>query len=101
MRQHSPTRRSAAEALLLPERSLALVDEAWSLPEMQSLVPALPPTPQQEEARRLAGQMLSAAFDLLRRAKTLHDELEAIYRPYMDFEALTAYTDHYIAQLFS
>jgi hypothetical protein len=29
-----------------------------------------------------------------------HDELEAVYRPNMDFAALTAYTDEYIEKLF-
>jgi hypothetical protein len=37
---------------------------------------------------------------LLAKAKSLHDELEAIYRPYMDFAALNRYTDEYIERLF-
>ena len=41
------------------------------------------------------------ALELLRQAKKLHDELEAFYRPYMDFEALTLYTENVIHQLFS
>lgn len=41
-----------------------------------------------------------SALELLRQAKKLHDELEAFYRPYMDFEALTLYTENVIHQLF-
>ena len=41
------------------------------------------------------------ALELLRQAKKLHDELEAFYRPYMDFQALTLYTENVIQQLFS
>lgn len=37
---------------------------------------------------------------LLARAKSLHDQLEAIYRPYMDFAALDSFTDEYIERLF-
>ena len=40
------------------------------------------------------------AYAALAEAKALHDELESLYRPYMDFEALTKYTDEYIEQLF-
>ena len=37
----------------------------------------------------------------LRAAKDLHDKLEAIYRPYMDFDALTRSTDENIERLFA
>lgn len=37
---------------------------------------------------------------LLASAKGLHDELEAIYRPYMNFEALTEFREEYIKKLF-
>lgn len=40
------------------------------------------------------------AYDALRRAKALHDELEAVYRPYVDFPALTDYTEETLRELF-
>ena len=40
------------------------------------------------------------AYDALRRAKALHDELEAVYRPYVDFPALTDYTEQSVRELF-
>ena len=97
----SPLDPSRPEALLLPERSLALVDEDWSLPGAKCLAEAAPITAQQMETRKLRERALALAFEKLRRAKALHDELEAVYRPYMDFEALTAFTDQHITQLFS
>ena len=36
----------------------------------------------------------------LDKAKGMHDELERVYRPYMDFSALTEYTDGVISSLF-
>ena len=43
---------------------------------------------------------LEEALEALREAKALHDELEAVYRPHMDFEALTAFTEETVEQLF-
>ena len=43
---------------------------------------------------------MAAALEKLRQAKALHDELEAVYRPYMDFGALTAFTGAEIRRLF-
>ena len=60
--------------------------------------PAGQPVPAGERA--LSRAALARAVDLLREAKALHDELEAVYRPYMDFETLTAYTQSYIEELF-
>ncbi len=43
---------------------------------------------------------LEPALERLRDAKRLHDQLEAICRPYMDFAALTDYTADTIRELF-
>ena len=40
------------------------------------------------------------AYALLEKAKALHDELESVYRPYMDFSALTEFTKRTIQQTF-
>ena len=45
-------------------------------------------------------EAMDRALAKLAGAKALHDELESLYRPYMDFEALTEYTDAYIDRLF-
>jgi len=40
------------------------------------------------------------AIKFLKQAKNLHDELEAVYKPYMDFSALESFTEEYIKKLF-
>ena len=39
---------------------------------------------------------LASAVEQLRMANLLHNELEAVYRPCMDFAALTTFTDRYL-----
>ncbi len=39
---------------------------------------------------------LERAVEQLRMAALLHNELEAVYRPCMDFDALTAFTERYL-----
>ena len=41
-----------------------------------------------------------AALSRLGEAKALHDEIEAVYKPYVDFTALTAFTDETVSALF-
>ena len=39
---------------------------------------------------------LERAIEQLRMAALLHNELEAVYRPCMDFDALSAFTERYL-----
>ncbi|MBR4548527.1 MAG: hypothetical protein IKO83_01250 [Oscillospiraceae bacterium] len=48
----------------------------------------------------LAFRGLEPALDKLREAKSLHDEMEDLVRPYMDFAALTDYTEATLRELF-
>ena len=75
------------EAILLPELGIAFL-----------LSPAPLPVPSGE--RLLSREALSRAVTERREAKALHDKLEAVYRPYMDFAALTKYTEEYVEKLF-
>ena len=43
---------------------------------------------------------LDPALERMRQAKSLHDKMEAIVRPYMDFAALTDYTEKTLQTLF-
>ena len=52
-------------------------------------------------ARRERTRCTEAACGLLREAKALHDELEAVYRPYMDFPSLDAFTAKELARVFA
>ena len=57
-----------------------------------------------EEVRRLTKEyraLYAEAYEKLRQAKELHDQLEAVYKPYVDFSALTAFTEKTIQVAFS
>jgi len=82
-----PLRPEQLEAVLLPEEGIALMR-----------APAAVRVPQGEHLQ--SDRALAQAMDELREAKALHDKLEAVYKPYMDFDALTAFTDKYIDMLF-
>lgn len=83
-----PLRPDQLEAVLLPEQGIAFLR-----------APAAVKVPQGECLQ--SERALAAGIEELRAAKALHDKLEAIYRPYMDFEALTACTEEYIERLFA
>ena len=83
-----PLRPEQLEAVLLPEQGIALMR-----------APAAVRVPQGEHLQ--SDRALARAMDDLREAKLLHDKLEAVYRPYMDFDALTRHTNAYIEKLFS
>ena len=68
--------------------------EALLLPEAGLVMTAIP---QLEGAAALA---MDTAIEKLQEAKALHDELERIYRPHMDFDALSAFTEAQIQCIF-
>ena len=83
-----PLRPDQLEAVLLPEQGIAFLR-----------APAAVKVPQGECLQ--SERALAAGIDQLRAAKALHDKLEAICRPYMDFDALTRHTNEYIEKLFA
>lgn len=76
----SPLDPSLPELLLLPEASLGF------------LAANQPSLPSQEPMQK--------AISLLRQAKVLHDEMEALYRPHMDITVLTEEAQSQITQIF-
>lgn len=84
----NPLQPRRLEAVLLPELGMAFFSS-----------PAPLPVPEGERAR--SRDALLRAVEELAAAKALHDKLEAVYRPYMDFAALSAYTGEYIEALFA
>ncbi len=49
---------------------------------------------------RLRRGLVDEALRWLRLAKERHDELESVYKPYVDFAALDAFTDETISEIF-
>ena len=95
------------EAVLLPQSGMAFVDDSWELEDARHVrLDALIPNERQQalrtelrESAKLSGRVMALAYEKLREAKKLHDELEAFYKPHMDFPALTRFTDSEIKKL--
>ena len=81
---------------LRPERLEAVLAPALGLAFLAAPAPLAIP----EGERCLSRETTARAVQALRDAKALHDALEAVYRPYMDFEGLTAFTDSCLEELF-
>ena len=105
----SPLCPEETEMLLIPEASLALIRGCQTVEGARHVrLDALVPGQRQKElrgdlraGRRLEKECMAAALEQLTKAKALHDRLEAVYRPYMDFQALTEFTDREICRIFS
>ena len=89
-----PLRPDKLDAVLLPERSLAFVSRAWERESTESIE-----AESENEYAPMLDELLGAACAQLAKAKGMHDELERVYRPYMDFAALTEYTERVISSL--
>lgn len=75
-------------AVLLPDCGLAFAGRGWELPGQQYIQLKASPSHSPEHFTALMAQ----AMEKLKQAKALHDELEAVYKPYMDFPALDGFT---------
>ena len=69
---------------------------------VQQLDGTLPPAARDtlHFARDTAGTLLRKAAEHVREAKRIHDELEALCRPYVDFAAADALTERTLRELF-
>lgn len=105
---HSPLEPEKLEAVLLPTAGTGFAAECVGvdgeeLINCDSFVPVSSLRASSEEIQaglKLKFQLISLATEKLKEAKAFHDELEVIYKPYMDFKALTKFTDEYINKLF-
>ena len=108
---HDPLEPEKLEALLLPERSLAFLaaeGAGRALPEAERRLrlDALSARFLRPEDRSLLRQrrkesrvMLDAAAETLAQAKALHDSLEAVYHPHVDFDGVGALAEDHIRWL--
>lgn len=95
----SPLCPNEYEAVLLRETGIAVTDRHYTIASAKSV--SLPAEEiVNEEYIREEKALFSSAYSCLAAAKKLHDELEKIYIAAMDFDALTAFTDSYIKEIF-
>ena len=104
-----PLEPEKAEAVLLPETGLAFLaaDKGFSYPgevhRHLRLDALLQPSANEKallrQRRRESSLLLTAAEHSLAEAKALHDTLEAIYRPHVDFDGLNVLIDTHIHAL--
>ena len=104
----SPLDPERLDAVLLPGCSLAFVGSEWQIEGAHTVQLdryALPELRRENRsALRKTTQLCDSTAELavqrLRCAKALHDELEAVYHPYMDFPALTEFTAAEVKRIF-
>lgn len=106
---HDPLFPDKTEAIILPDLSLGLI--AGEPPEGSSVyrhmrLDALADKtllaaerPRLRALRRQSAALLSSAVDGLARAKEVHDLLEQVYNPHVDFDGLYAAADDHISWL--
>lgn len=99
---------SRTQAVLVPSRGVGFLagtaaDVPDGLSQRHIRLDVLPDPERQRTLRRAmrsdARQQqlaLERAIEQLRMAALLHNELEAVYRPCMDFDALSAFTERYL-----
>ena len=100
-----PLEPEKAEAVLLPEAGLGFLAADSALPfrgeiyrhlRLDATVPLSGETKALlRQRRRESALLLSAAEASLARAKALHDELEAVYRPHVNFVGLDTLTEEH------
>lgn len=101
----SPLNPEEVEAVLIPEASLAFLSTDFAVGSAKRIrlgarsaaSPEL--KAEQQEAAKLEKRLMTAAYKKLRQAKTLHDDMESIYKAHMDFASLTRFTNAEIKRL--
>lgn len=96
------------EALLLPQLKTGFISPGYELP-CKGCICVDGFIPESDEAELIAqhrkntsdeSSLISSALDMLREAKSLHDELEEHYKTQMDFAALDSFTESCIERIF-
>ena len=103
----SPLVPEEIEAVLIPSHSIALLGNDWAFSDAKSVhIDSMADTKKLQEYRsdmkgckKLEKKTMELACGKLHDAKSLHDELEEIYKSHMDFLALSEFTDNYIKEL--
>ena len=108
---HDPLVPHKLEALLLPELRLGFIakrplfsnDENYDRSiRLDAMVPreqVLPIRKKLRAAGKLKAALLNEAVEALKEAKAMHDDIEAIYNPHVDFDGLYELCDRHIEML--
>lgn len=102
-----PLEPARPEAVLLPEAGLGFLADDRALPfagpvyrhlRLDTLAGPLDPAQRAllRQRRRESALLLNAATDAMARAKAVHDALEAVYHPHVDFAGVTALAEDHI-----
>lgn len=107
---HCPMRPDTSEHLLIPEKGIALVriNGVSGETECDRVIHASRFTDESfREVRsiirfnaRIKKELINESIRCLKKAKTVHDDLEKIYIDAMDFDRLNKFYDEFITQLF-
>ena len=105
----SPINPQRLEAVLIPEKGLGFVSasllpeyEAYRHIRLDALIPSDVIRAHRSEIRnreKLYRELIDTACRYLKQAKEYHDLLEQAYRPYIDFPALTEFTEREIEKI--
>lgn len=98
------------EAVLLPEAGLGFLADSRTLPfagpvyrhlRLDTLAGPLDPAQRSllRQRRRESALLLNAAHDAMARAKAVHDKLETVYHPHVDFDGVSALAEDHIRWL--
>ncbi len=110
---HDPLHPEKIEAILMPEISLALIAmkqgfEEYIQPSKNIRLDAVVEKSKIQENRskirtisKLRESLIDEAISQLAEAKVLHDEIEAVYNPYVDFDGLYTLADKHIKMILS
>ncbi len=110
---HDPLHPERVEALIIPEISLALIATKQGFAEAEKVdrnirLDALISKEKIQENRakirtitKLREALIDEAVLNLKEAKVMHDEIEEIYNPFVDFDALYAIADKHVKTILS
>ena len=104
----SPLMPERISAVIMPEAGLCFADSSWqmknaahiSLDNLISAAVSAQEEAELSELEKIYGHLYSLAVSRLSEAKALHDKLEEIYAPLMDYDELNEFTSRQIADIF-
>ena len=107
----SPLLPDVPEAVIFPHQRVGFIasdvysaDKPYRHVRLDAIIPAdrvRAHKSEMKKSEKIYGNIMELACLNLAEAKRLHDELESIYKPYMDFSALDKFTEQEIKKLFA